>query len=226
MKSLRDKGIDRNTLVIYLNDNGGPAPGSNAPYRGIKSHYHEGGIRVPAAMRWPGKIPAGTASDEMLHAVDLFPTLCRLAGGNPNQGLPVDGKDAWDSIASRARSPHSEIVHSLDVLRSGDWKFIEEGAHYYEWPKQPLQLYNIRQDPYEERNVAAGHPEIVAKSRERLAYHRRFARDGEPEERIPNYPPVVYGEEENRQYGEALREQVRALRANEQPERAGSKKKK
>ncbi len=229
LDAIRGKGIDRETLVVFLNDNGGPrVVGANGPYRGFKSDYHEGGIRVPAAARWPGRIPAGTSTGEMLHAVDVFPTLCRLAGASTEKGLPLDGKDAWPTIAAHERSPRGEIVHSLQVIRAGDWKFIEEGASYYEWPAQPLQLYNIREDPYEKRNLAAERPEIVARLRERLAWHRKFAREGEREERIPNYPPVVYGEEENREYGESLRETVKALAANEQAEspRAAQKRKK
>lgn len=221
MKAIKDKGIDRNTLVLFANDNGGPERiTTNGPYRGFKSWYHEGGIRVPAAMRWPGKIPAGTATDEMLHIVDLFPTYCRLAGARTDKGLPLDGTDAWDTIASRAPSPRNEIVHSLQVIRNGDWKLIEQGASYYQWPEQPLQLYNIRQDPYEKENRAAEHPEIVEKLRARLAYHRRFAREEEPPERIPNFPPAVYGEEEEKKYGPAVREKVSALGLKDQDEKA------
>ncbi|MDP2997276.1 MAG: arylsulfatase [Bryobacterales bacterium] len=219
LQAIRDKGVDRQTLVVFLNDNGGPrVVGANGPYRGFKSHYHEGGIRVPAAARWPGQIPAGGSTDEMLHAIDLFPTLCRLAGAGIGKGLPLDGRDAWPTMTSRASSPRSEIVHSLQVMRAGDWKFIEQGASYYEWTGQPLQLYNIREDPYEKQNLAAERPEIVSRLRERLAYYRQFAREGEPEERIPDYPPVVYGEEENREYGESLREKIKALGANEEAE--------
>ncbi len=227
LQTIRDKGIERQTLVVFLNDNGGPrVVGSNGPYRGFKSDYHEGGIRVPAAARWPGQIPAGVATDEMLHAIDLFPTFCRLAGAGTDKGLPLDGKDAWGAIASRGRSPHDEIVYSLQVIRSGDWKFIEQGAHYYDWPVQPLQLYNIREDPYEKRNIAAEHPELVARLRERLAYHRKYAREEEREERIPGYPPVVYGEEENRQYGESLREKVKVQAEHEMAESPKAAKKK
>jgi len=71
LKAIADRGIDRETLVMFANDNGGPhRMTTNGPYRGFKSHYHEGGIRVPAAVRWPGVIPAGAATNEMLHAVD------------------------------------------------------------------------------------------------------------------------------------------------------------
>jgi arylsulfatase A-like enzyme len=212
MKSIRDKGIDRQTLVLFANDNGGPERMcTNGPYRGFKSWYHEGGIRVPAAMRWPGKIQPGSKTDEMLHAVDLYPTCCGLAGADPNKGLPLDGKDAWTAIAKHAPSPRTEIVHSLQVLRQGDWKFIEKGASYYQWPEQPLQLYNIRQDPYEKNNVAAQHPELVEKMRARLAYHRQFARQEEKPERIPIGKPDTYGEEENAKYGAWVREKTAAL---------------
>jgi arylsulfatase A-like enzyme len=221
MQAIKDKGIDRQTLVVFANDNGGPQRmTTNGPYRGFKSAYHEGGIRVPAAMRWPGTIPAGTTTGEMLHAVDLFPTFCRLAGADVKKGLPLDGKDAWQSIASGAASPRDEICHSLQVIRGGDWKLIEKGASYYQWEAQPLQLYNIRDDPYEKRNRSAEHPEIVARLRERLAYHRKFARDEEPPERIPGGPPAVYGEEENSKYGGWVKERAEALRLKDQDPKA------
>ncbi|MCP5115508.1 MAG: arylsulfatase, partial [bacterium] len=183
MDAIARKGIDEETLVIFTNDNGGTRITRNGPWRGFKSHYHEGGIRVPTAIRWPGEVPTGSTSDAMLHVVDLFPTLCRLAGADTDKGLPLDGKDAWEVIATGAASPRDEIVHSLEVIRHGDWKFIEEGASYYGWRDQPLQLYNIPEDPYENRNVAAEHPDLVRKLRARLLHHRQFARTGEQVER-------------------------------------------
>ena len=227
LKTLKDKGLDKNTLVVFANDNGGPERiTSNGPYRGFKSSYHEGGMRVPAAMRWPGKIPAGSTTDEMLHVVDLFPTFCRLSGADAKKGLPLDGKDAWPVIAEKARTPHTEIVHSLQVIRSGNWKLIEKGATYYNWPEQPLQLYNIREDPYEKRNRADEHPEIVTKLRERLAYHAKFAREEEQPETIPGGKPAVYGENENAQYGDWIRKEAKARRWDELDPKAQRKKKK
>ena len=103
---------------------------------------------------------------------------------------------------------------------AGDWKLIEKGATYYTWEEQPLQLYNIREDPYEKHNRAGEHPEIVAKLRERLAVHRKFAREEEPPERIPNYPPAVYGEEENAKHGAWVRERAEALGLKQQDAKA------
>ncbi|MDE0103017.1 MAG: arylsulfatase [Bryobacterales bacterium] len=212
LAALERAGILDSTLVMFTNDNGGTRITSNGPYRGFKSHYHEGGVRVPAVLRWPGRIPAGSASDEMLHAVDLFPTFARLAGARIDGGLPLDGMDAWPTIASGAGSPRNEIVHSLDVLRLGAWKLIEEGATYYGWPEQPLQLYNIRNDPYEEDNLAEGNPDKVAELRSRLAHHRLFARVAEPLEPIPRFPPAVYGEVEESVFGQDLRARLPVAR--------------
>ena len=208
LDTIERKGLLDATLVMFTNDNGGTQITSNGPYRGYKSHYHEGGVRVPAALRWPGRIPAGSVSDEMLHAVDLFPTFARLSGAKTDSGLPLDGHDAWDTIANNAASPRDEVVHSLDVIRVADWKLIEEGASYYGWSDQPLQLFNIRDDPYEETNLAGSRPEKVAELRERLTCHRQFARAPEKLEQIPDYPPSVYGEVEELVFGKQVRTKI------------------
>ena len=97
------------------------------------------------------------------------------------------------------------------MIRHGDWKLIEEGATYYGWPKQPLQLYNIRDDPFEKRNLAADQPDLVAKLRKRLKHHRQFAREGESIARIPGYPVAVYGERENARHEEKVRTKLELL---------------
>ena len=208
LQTIERKGLLDSTLVMFTNDNGGTRVTSNGPYRGYKSHYHEGGVRVPAALRWPGRIPAGSVSEEMLHVVDLFPTFARLAGGKIDSGLPLDGHDAWDAIANGAASPRDEVVHSLEVIRVADWKLIEEGASYYGWQDQPLQLFNIRDDPYEKTNLAGSRPEKVAELRERLAHHRGLARDPEKLEPIPGYPPAVYGEVEDLVFGKQVKMKI------------------
>ena len=210
LRALEREGVLDSTLVMFTNDNGGTRVTSNGPYRGFKSHYHEGGVRVPAAIRWQDQIPAGSVSNEMLHIVDLFPTFARLAGAKIDSGLPLDGRDAWDAIANAGPSPRQEVVHSLEVIRVGDWKLIEEGASYYGWRDQPLQLFDIRQDPYEETNLAESRPEKVAELRARLAFHQKFAREAEELEQIPGYPPVVYGEVENEVFGDQAKEELAA----------------
>ena len=214
MDALDRKGALDNTLIVFLNDNGGLVEaGGNEPYRGLKGSYLEGGIRVPAALRWPGHIPSGSESDALLHVVDLFPTFARLAGAASVAGLPLDGLDAWETIAEGAESPREEVVHSLDVIRVGDWKLIEQDAQYYNWNPEALRLYNIDKDPYEETNLAESEAEKIAELRERLAYHRPFARDGEAFQEIPDFPQVVYGAEENAVFGDEVQTALEQLDA-------------
>ncbi|MDE0361419.1 MAG: sulfatase-like hydrolase/transferase [Rhodospirillaceae bacterium] len=214
MDALEAKGLLDDTLVMFLNDNGGTSTaGWNAPYRGKKSEYHEGGIRVPAVLRWPGRIAKGSESAALLHAVDLFPTFAGLAGADAGAGLPLDGVDAWAAIADGAASPRDEVVHSLDVIRKGDWKFIEEGIDYYGWTTDEPELYDIATDPYEETNLASTETARVATLRARLAQHAQSARDAVASADIPDYPPVVYGEEEDAAFADKVERAVQELRA-------------
>ena len=156
MDALDRKGVLDDTLVMFLNDNGGTqSAGWNEPYRGKKSGFYEGGIRVPAVLRWPGQIPAGSESDALLHVVDLFPTFAGLAGADTDTGLSLDGLDAWEVIAEGAESPRDEVVYALGVIRVGDWKLIEEDVDYYDPAPGSVLLYNIKEDPYEQTNRAA-----------------------------------------------------------------------
>ena len=211
---MQPKGVLDDTLVMFLNDNGGTSTaGWNAPYRGKKSEYHEGGIRVPAVLRWPARIAAGSESAALLHVVDLFPTFAGLAAANTGAGLPLDGMDAWSAIADGAASPRDEVVHSLDVIRKGDWKFIDEGIDYYGWTTDAPELYDIAADPYEQTNLASSEVAKVAELRARLAHHALSARDAVASDDIPDYPPAVYGEEEEAAYADKVETAVGQLRA-------------
>ena len=215
MDALERRGVLDETLVMFLNDNGGLSEaGGNSPYRGLKGSYLEGGIRVPAVMRWPSRITAGSASDALMHVADLFPTFAGLAGADTGGSLPLDGLDVWEAIANGAESPREEVVHSLDVIRVGDWKLLEEDGEFAKGDKSsPLQLYNIAEDPYETTNLASSETEKVAELRARLNEHRPFARDAEPGAPIPGLDsidstddrPVMFGEEENTAFGAAFK---------------------
>ena len=214
LASLESKGILDDTLIVYVNDNGGTErAGGNAPYRGLKGEFHEGGIRVPAAMRWPGRIPERSESDALLHVVDLFPTLAGLAGASTTDGLPLDGLDAWHAIAEGAESPRRELAHSRKVMRVGDWKLLEtDGVSYGGRFDSRLQLYNIAEDPYEETNLAASDPAKVEELRARLAEHRAAARDPAPRSTVPD-GAIVFGLDENAAYGAAVERAVAAIGA-------------
>ena len=208
--ALEDTGVLDETLVVFLNDNGGRiSDGGNVPYREGKASFLEGGVRVPAAMRWPAEIEAGSERDALLHVVDLFPTFAGLAGADTDAGLPLDGLDAWDAIAGDAPSPRTEIVFSRGVIRVGDWKLIERNQVSALGTTAPRMLFNLAEDPHEWRSLASAQGGKVERLRARLRHHGQFARSAETAVDIPDFPPTVYGAAEDAAYGAEVERAVR-----------------
>ena len=125
------KQMRESTLIVFTSDNGGPQPGevtNNGPLKGGKGGLNEGGVRVAACAAWPGRIPAGGTVTQPLHAVDLYPTVLKLAGADTKQKLPVDGIDVSDAIAKGAMLPPRAILINATpangAIRAGDWKLI------------------------------------------------------------------------------------------------------
>ncbi len=162
LAALDEKGIRDNTLIIFSSDNGGPEPGKvtdNGPLRAGKGTIYEGGVRVCASVNWPGRIPAGKTIDEPLHGVDWYPTLLKLAGAKVEQALPIDGKDIWPVLTAGAKSPHEALIlcgmqRGTAAIRMGDWKLLVGNGG------EP-ELYNLKEDLGETRNLAATNPDQV-----------------------------------------------------------------
>jgi len=136
-------------------------PCDNGPYREGKGTLYEGATRVCALANWPGHIPAGIKVNEIIHAVDLYPTLAGLAGASTAKCKPLDGLDVWLTISEGKPSPRTEIVYNIEpfraALRQGDWKLI-----WRTLLPSSVELYNIAQDPSETNNLAKAHPDKVA----------------------------------------------------------------
>ena len=182
--ALDEKGMRDNTLVLFQSDNGGTRnpmfsgevdtstlkslPPDNGPYREGKGTVYEGGARVAAVMNWPGHIKPGTVVDQMIHEVDLYPTLVGLAGASDARAKrPLDGLDVWGTISEGKPSPRTEIVYDIQPfragLRQGDWKLI------WRTPlPQVVELYDLARDPGEKDNLAAEHPDKVAALQKRV----------------------------------------------------------
>ena len=134
LRSLKELGLDKNTLVIVTSDNGPNTStgGSAGPLKGGKGSTLEGGVRVPFVARWPSSIPAGTESAEAITIMDLLPTLTKLAGGDVPNDRVIDGKNIWPLLAGKpdAKSPHAAIYYlrgrGVDGIRVGDWKYLAE----------------------------------------------------------------------------------------------------
>ncbi|HEY4313836.1 MAG TPA: sulfatase [Pirellulales bacterium] len=190
LAALARNGLDRKTLVIFTSDNGpwlnyGDHAGSSGPLREGKGTCWEGGVREPFIARFPGVIPADTVCKEPAMAIDLFPTIAKLTGAKLPE-KPIDGLDIWPLFVSApgAKSPHEAYYfyyndNELQAVMSGDWKLYLPHTYRtlagrpggtggkpvsYESRKieQP-ELYNVADDIGEAKNVAAEHPDIVAR---------------------------------------------------------------
>ncbi|MGH8649217.1 MAG: sulfatase-like hydrolase/transferase, partial [Burkholderiales bacterium] len=179
--ALEKKKMRENTLIVFMSDNGGnrlamlagdadvsklKLPADNGPYRGGKGMLYEGGTRVAALANWPGRIKPGEVK-EVMHVVDMFPTLAALAGASARKEKPLDGLNVWSTLSEGKPSPRTEVVYNIEPfrggLRKGDWKLI------WRTPlPSALELYNIAQDPYEKTNLADKNPQKVAELQKRI----------------------------------------------------------
>jgi arylsulfatase A len=177
MAALKRLRLDANTLVLWTSDNGAvarnPPQGSNAPYRGSGYDTSEGAMRMPCIVRWPGKIPAGQMLDELCSTMDLLPTFAQLAGA-PLSSKPIDGRDIGPLLlgTAGAKSHWDEAgfgyyrMDQLQAVRSGSWKLYLPFAHRLirngrQSAEAKLELYDVRSDVHEDREVSADHPGVV-----------------------------------------------------------------
>ena len=174
---LRQAGELDDTLIVFTSDNGptigANAPGSAAPYRGRKASLYEGGIRQPLIIRWPGHIAGGGRdARSVVQAVDLLPTLAAITGAPTPAGIDgIDISAAWrgrpiasrPDIYSHIARPGGEAFGPLYSIRSGPWKLLMNAGG------GSAELYNIDEDPREQRDRQADAPAIAAKLSARLS---------------------------------------------------------
>ncbi|APZ94092.1 sulfatase-like hydrolase/transferase [Fuerstiella marisgermanici] len=166
LASVTEAGQDANTFVFFYSDNGafrlgrkGLDIGSNAPLRSGGVTCWEGGLRVPAMVRWPGRIKAGSVLAEPLWSPDVLVACAKLAGKPLPDDVVLDGRDPLPVLTEGAKSPHKSFFFAYRkhaALRSGDWKIVREK------PSQPWQLFNLKSDLSESNNLASANPERVA----------------------------------------------------------------
>jgi arylsulfatase A len=178
LKSLRDNGIDENTLVMFSSDNGPWYQGSPGRLRGRKDSTYEGGVREPFIARWPGKIPAGHVTDGLASMMDVFPTVVKACGASlPSK--PLDGIDIWPLLTGTTKAIERKPLlyfneWNLQCARWMNWKL--HVARYNTAPYVPAtaggvknfvlakpELYNLEIDPDESYDVAPSHPDVVQK---------------------------------------------------------------
>ena len=189
MKAIKEAGIDENTLVVFTSDNGpwsmlGPHAGTAKPLRGEKSTSWEGGYRVPGIFRWPGKIKPGKV-DGLAANLDLYATFATLSGGEQPGELPgFISKDISDVLLRGAASPRKKWFYSSGSIafRSGNYKIHLSTKKRSSNPdtraREPIAkhdpplLYDLSTDIGEQKNIAADHPQIIARLLEEMKEFR------------------------------------------------------
>lgn len=157
LAKLKETGLEKNTLVVFLSDNGCPVvtgAGTNGPLNGEKATYFEGGIRVPFLMRWPGRVPAGKVYKKPIVSRDILPTF--LAAANIPATTKFDGVNLLPHL-SASTTPHEALFWrggNGRAVRKGKWKLVEFGEQF-------SQLYDLDTDLGERHDLTAKHPEIV-----------------------------------------------------------------
>lgn len=169
VKLIDELGIRENTLIIFTSDNGGHSDTwkgfkTNGLLKGYKRDMYEGGIRVPFIASWPGVIPAGQQSDEVIGFQDMLPTFAGLA----NAALPenIDGISVIEAMKGKALPANDRVLywdfgHARkrydQAVRIGNWKGIRRGKG------QAIEIYDLARDVSEQHNLANDHPELVNK---------------------------------------------------------------
>lgn len=172
LETLREEGLDENTIVVFTSDNGAPnylgLPTVNEPYRGWKLTLFEGGIRVPYVAKWPRAIPAGTQYAARVTSLDLLPTFVAAAGGALPQDRPIDGVNLLPYLQgaqTQASRPLFWRDGSYQAVMADDWKLQVSERPKKDW------LFHLAEDPTEQHNLADTQPEKVAELKALLAAH-------------------------------------------------------
>jgi arylsulfatase A-like enzyme len=183
LNALRTEGLAEKTFVLFTSDNGGTPRAVNRPLRGFKGSTWEGGMREPTIAWWPGKVPAGTSSDAICAMFDVLPTFAALAGAAVPSDRKLDGADIRSVLMGDARAPGPHEVFyyfrglELEAVRDREWKLVlpapaanaagkakakGKAKGSVKAPNTAL-LFNLKTDIGESTDVAAQHPEIVAR---------------------------------------------------------------
>ncbi len=164
LAKLRRHGLEEDTLIFFLSDNGGPTAeltSSNLPLRGGKGQLFEGGVRVPFIMQWKGTLPEGMVYDHSVSALDILPTAAGAAGARLGKDAGLDGVDLIPYLTGEKTSLPHEILFwrygPQKAVRVGKWKLLHVPSRL----GKPVQLYDLSKDIGEENDLSESRPEVV-----------------------------------------------------------------
>jgi arylsulfatase A-like enzyme len=160
LDALQKKGLADDTIVIFTSDNGGERFSKTWPFSGQKTELLEGGIRVPAIVRWPRRLGAGKTTDQVAISMDWLPTLLAAAGGAPDPAYPPDGQNLLPVLTGQ-RAPGERTLfwrykaNAQRAVRSGNWKYLRINGNDF--------LFDVTVDQRERANLAQRHPDVFEK---------------------------------------------------------------
>jgi arylsulfatase A-like enzyme len=157
LQALDDNGIARDTIVIFTSDNGGERFSDTWPFSGKKQELLEGGLRIPAIISWPGRIPTGRVSEQVTAKMDWLPTLLAAAGAMPDPVYPTDGMNLLPHLSAGTAVVERKLFWRYKALwqraaRIGDWKHLKILDNTF--------LFNVVDDPLERANLKERHKDI------------------------------------------------------------------
>ena len=163
LEVVRSRGLDKNTIVVFTSDNGGERFADTWPFTGRKTELLEGGLRIPAIISWPARIPMGHTTDQVAISMDWLPTLLAAAGTEPDQAFPSDGINLLPMLSEGATTVPRKLfwrykANAQRAARDGDWKYLKILENKF--------LFNVVDDPMERANL---------KGRQKVIYDRIVA---------------------------------------------------
>ena len=164
VEAVRLMGLERKTFIFFCSDNGATKNGSNGVLAGFKGSLWEGGHRVPAVAYWPGRIKAGTTTDQTVLGMDLFATMMSIAGAKPPEHLKLDGVNLLPMLTEGTKLPERMLFwryRKEKAARKGPWKLLVQDNQ--------SKLYNLDEDIGEKENLALAKPDMVKALEDELA---------------------------------------------------------
>jgi arylsulfatase A-like enzyme len=168
--ALKESGQYENTIIIFTSDNGGHLPdlANNGPLRDGKQSMYEGGLRVPTVVTWPGHVKPGSCSNQVNVSMDIYPTLLQVAGVKTKH--TIEGRSFMNTLLGENVIEEERVLYftrreggltyggkAYHALRMGDWKLLQNS------PYQPMELYNLKNDPKEENDLIKTESEVYKK---------------------------------------------------------------
>jgi arylsulfatase A-like enzyme len=160
LQALDVQGLAESTIVIFTSDNGGERFSKIWPFSGMKSELLEGGVRIPAIVRWPGRVAAGSVSEQVMISMDWMPTLLAAAGTQMDSAYPPDGENLLPTLTSRP-APHPRKLYwrykagTQRAIRDGDWKYLRIAGNEF--------LFDVVKDQRERANYKEREKDVFAR---------------------------------------------------------------